>query len=300
ARLAEIFAGCGAPPGAFNVVHGVGETAEALLSHPDVRAVSVVGSSPVARKVYTTAATCGKRVQALGGAKNALIVLPDCDLPLSVDSIISSVFGCAGQRCLAGSNVVAVGSVAGPLLDGLASAASRLRLGSGLDPQTTMGPVISPQARERVLRCVDAAVKGGATIVRDGRKERAPGLEGGYFIGPTILDGITMEMPIAREEVFGPVLGFVRAPDLEAAVDAVNGGPFGNSASIYTRSAAAVRAFRQRIEAGMLGVNVGVPAPPAFFPFSGWKDSFFGDLHAQGRDAVEFYTRRKVVTARWP
>lgn len=298
-RLAELFAECGAPPGTFNIVHGTAQVAEAIMAHPNVRAVSVVGSSPVAKHVYTTAAARGKRVQALGGAKNALFVLPDVDLESAVESIISSVLGCAGQRCLAGSNVVAVGEVANPLVDALSAHAARLKLGSGLDPETTLGPVITSSAKERVVGYVESGARAGAKLVEDGRSKRAAGLERGYFLGPTIFDHVEFEMAIAREEIFGPVLNVLRAPDLDTAIERVNGSPFGNSASIYTRSGAAVQRFRQRIEAGMLGVNLGVPAPPPFFPFSGWKESFFGDLHAQGKDAIEFYTRRKVITSRW-
>jgi malonate-semialdehyde dehydrogenase (acetylating)/methylmalonate-semialdehyde dehydrogenase len=299
-RLAELFAQCGAPPGVFNVLHGGGAVAEALIDHPRVAAVSVVGSTPIARQVYAAGATRGKRVQALGGAKNTLIVMPDCRLPWSVDSITSSAFGCAGQRCLAGSNVIAVGEVAEPLIEALAAAAARLRLGPGIDPETGMGPVIAPQSRERVLTYIDAAVSDGARLALDGRGQGVADLPRGNFVGPTIVDGVECEMAVAREEVFGPVLSVQRARDLSQAIEMINTSPYGNSASIYTTSGGAAREFRRRVEAGMLGVNLGVPAPMPFFPFSGWKASFFGDLHAQGKDAIDFYTRRKVVSSRWP
>jgi len=297
-RLAELFAQCGAPPGIFNVLQGGQATAEALVAHPRVAAVSVVGSTPVARQVYAAAAAHGKRVQALGGAKNALVVMPDARLDRAAESILASAFGCAGQRCLAGSNLVAVGG-GDAILEQLTAAASSLRLGPGDDPATGMGPVISGAARERVLAYIEEGLDGGARLRRDGRREGVAGLPGGYFAGPTILENIDPGMALSREEIFGPVLGVLRAGSLDEALQFVNGSPLGNAAVIYTSSGAAAREFRQRAEAGMLGVNVGVPAPAPFFPFSGWKNSFFGDLHAQGRDALEFYTRKKVVTSRW-
>jgi malonate-semialdehyde dehydrogenase (acetylating)/methylmalonate-semialdehyde dehydrogenase len=298
-RLAELFAKCGAPPGTLNVVHGAAEAGERILGHPDIGAVSVVGSSPVAKHVYASAAAREKRVQALGGAKNALIVLPDAELGSAVDSILASAFGCAGQRCLAGSNVFVVGQIADRLVESLASAAGRLTLGPGIDATTKMGPVISAQAKDRVLSYVDAGVRAGAKLARDGRRDAVPRCPDGYFIGPTIFDAVEPQMTIARDEIFGPVMTVIRVPDLDAAIEQINSSPFGNSASLYTSSGAAARVFRKRIEAGMLGINLGVPAPMPFFPFTGWKGSFFGDLHAQGKDAIDFYTRRKVVTSRW-
>ena len=298
-RLAELFSECGAPDGTVNVVHGTRRVAEILMEHPRIQAVTVVGSSPVARSVYQTAAACGKRVQALGGAKNALIVMPDADLEKGLASIMSSVFGCAGQRCLAGANVVAVGDVAGRLVEALHSAADRLKLGSGMDPATTMGPVISREARDRVHSYVERGIQEGGKIVRDGRPDRVEELSEGYFVGPTIFDETRFDMRLATDEIFGPVLTVLRVRDLGQAIEEVNRSSFGNSSSIYTTSGGAAREFRRNIEAGMLGVNVGVPAPMAMFPFSGWKGSFYGDLHAQGKDAIEFYTRRKVITSRW-
>jgi len=298
-RLAELFAQCGAPPGTLNVIHGASEVGGRLLTHPNIAAVSVVGSSPVAKHVYATAAASEKRVQALGGAKNALIVLPDADLASTVDSIIGSAFGCAGQRCLAGSNLFVVGEIADPLVEALSAAAGRLKLGPGIDPATKMGPVITAQAKDRVLSYVDAGLRAGARLARDGRRDAVPTSPKGYFIGPTIFDKVDTEMSIAKEEIFGPVVTVLRVRTFDEAIEQVNASPFGNSASLYTSSGAAARIFRKRIEAGMLGINLGVPAPMAFFPFSGWKGSFFGDLHAQGKDAIDFYTRRKVVTSRW-
>jgi malonate-semialdehyde dehydrogenase (acetylating)/methylmalonate-semialdehyde dehydrogenase len=298
-RLAELFAECGAPPGTLNVVHGTASTAEQLLVHPGIAAVSVVGSSPVAKHVYATAAAREKRVQALGGAKNALVVMPDADLNTTVESILASAFGCAGQRCLAGSNVFAVGDIAEPLAKSLCAAAARLKLGPGIDPSTKMGPVITAQAKDRVHGYVDAGLQAGARLRLDGRRADVAACPDGYFVGPTIFDEVVPEMAIAREEIFGPVVTLLRVKSLDEAIERVNASPFGNSASLYTTSGGAARVFRKRIEAGMLGINLGVPAPMAFFPFSGWKGSFFGDLHAQGKDAIDFYTRRKVVTSRW-
>jgi malonate-semialdehyde dehydrogenase (acetylating)/methylmalonate-semialdehyde dehydrogenase len=298
-RLAELFAECGAPPGTLSVLHGTAAAAEALIAHPGVSAVSVVGSSPVARHVYGLAASHGKRAQALGGAKNALVVAPDADLGLTVPSIIASAFGCAGQRCLAGSNLIAIGTAAEPLLKRLHEAADALRLGSGLDPETGMGPVITDEARARICRRIEEGLANGAVPVRDGRRDSAAALPDGYFVGPTLLDRVDAASALAREEVFGPVLSVVRVKDLSEALEVLNSSSFGNSASLYTTDGGTARRFRREAEAGMLGINLGVPAPLPCFPFSGWKGSFFGDLHAQGRDAIDFYTRRKVVTSRW-
>lgn len=298
-RLAQLFSECGAPPGTLNVVHGTRAVAEALMAHSQVRAISVVGSSPVARSVYEFAAAHGKRVQALGGAKNSLIVMPDAVMKGTVASIISSVYGCAGQRCLAGSNVIAVGSIAPLLIEELGEAAANLKMGFGLDPHTTMGPVITKQAKERASSYIESGVRDGAKLLRDGRGDKVSLYPHGYFIGPTIFDEVQPDMAIARDEIFGPVLNVMRVGNLDEAIKLTNASPFGNSASIYTTNGGAAREFRHRIAAGMLGVNLGVPAPIAFFPFSGWKGSFFGDLHVQGRDGIEFYTQRKVVTSRW-
>ncbi len=295
-RLTELLMEAGLPAGVLNLVHGAHHAVNALLTHPSVAAVSFVGSQPVAEHVYRTAAASGKRVQALAGAKNHLIVMPDADLDKTVEAIMSSAFGAAGERCLAGSVVVAVGEVADALVERLSAAASAITVGNGADERTEMGPVIRDSARERISGYIERGVSDGARLVCDGR-DGAP--SGGYFLRPTVFDAVTPEMAIARDEIFGPVLGVVRAPDLDAALGVVNASRFGNAASIFTRSGAAAREFRQRVQAGMLGVNIGVAAPMAYFPFAGHKWSFYGDLHATGKDAVAFYTETKVITSRW-
>jgi malonate-semialdehyde dehydrogenase (acetylating)/methylmalonate-semialdehyde dehydrogenase len=295
ARLAELFADAGLPAGVLNVVHGGREAVDALLTHPGISAVSFVGSAPVARHVYRTAAERGKRVQALAGAKNHMIVMPDADLDAAVPSLFASAFGNAGERCLAGSVVVPVGDVAEALVERLATAARAATIGSGLDG-CDITPVTTEAALRRITSYIERGVEEGATLVHDGRDVAA---ERGFFLAPTIFDHVTPGMAIAQDEIFGPVLSVVRVDSLDEAIAVANRSEFGNSACIYTRSGAAARRFRRDIEAGMLGVNLGVPAPMAFMPFAGWKGSFFGDLHANGRDAIEFYTRKKVVTTRW-
>jgi len=284
------------PPGVVNLVNGGPAVVDAILDHPGIDAVSFVGSAKVARHVYSRAAASGKRVQALGGAKNHMVVMPDAVLDKTVAGILGSAFGAAGQRCMAGSVVVAVGEAHDRLRDALREAAGSLRVGDGLEEGVDVGPLVSPTACERVRGYVDRAVQEGAELVLDGRE--APGA-GDAFVGPTILDGVTPDMEVWRDEVFGPVLAMVRAESLEDAIGVVNRSRYGNGVSIFTESGAAVRRFRHDVEVGMVGVNIGVAAPVAFFPFSGWKDSFLGDLHAHGPDAVEFYTRKKTVTSRW-
>lgn len=299
-RLAELLIEAGVPEGVFNIVHGGKDVVEALLAAPEVKAVSFVGSQPAARAVYEKAASCGKRVQALAGAKNHLIVMPDADLDRTVPAIINSAFGAAGQRCLAGSVVVAVGDVADPLVRRLAESAREIVVGEGTDPEVRMGPVIRPEARDRILGYLDDGQRQGATLVLDGRQHpRLKGPAGGFWVGPCIFDAVDPSMRIAREEIFGPVLSVIRVPDLDTAITVANRSRYGNAASIFTRSGAAAREFRYRIEAGMLGINIGVAAPMAWFPFSGWKDSFYGDLHSTGKDAVRFYTEVKMVISRW-
>ncbi|MBX6395543.1 MAG: CoA-acylating methylmalonate-semialdehyde dehydrogenase [Alicyclobacillaceae bacterium] len=297
-RLVELAMEAGVPEGVLNLVHGDKEVVDALLTHPGVNAVSFVGSQPVAEHVYRTAASCGKRVQALAGAKNHHIVLPDANLEGAVQAIRNSGFGSAGQRCMACSVVVAVGSVADRLVEALREAGDRMRIGNGLEEGTELGPLIRAEHRAKVLGKIEQGVREGAVLVRDGR-DAVEKLPQGFFLGPTILDRVTPEMTVAREELFAPVLSVIRAADLEEAIGVVNRSRFGNSAVLYTESGAAARRFRETVQAGMLGINVGVPVPTAFYPFSGWKDSFYGDLHANGRDAVEFYTRKKMVTSRW-
>jgi len=299
-RLIELLYEAGLPRGVCNIVHGTKDVVDALLEDPRVKAVSFVGSSPVARSIYETAGRRGKRVQAMGGAKNHLVVMPGCDLSAAVKAIVGAAYGCTGQRCLATSVVVAVGSVADALIDELKKAASHIAVGSGDNPKTGIGPVVNAAAQERIERYIDEGEKEGARLVADGRKARAHDGTQGYYVGATIFDHVRPEMRIAREEIFGPVLSVMRAKDLDEAVGVINGSEFGNATSIFTGSGAEGREFAARVQSGMVGVNVGVPAPSAFFPFAGWKGSFYGDLHALGRDAVQFYTETKVVTSRWP
>jgi malonate-semialdehyde dehydrogenase (acetylating)/methylmalonate-semialdehyde dehydrogenase len=279
-----------------NLVNGGREVVEGILEHPGIDAVSFVGSAPVARIVYERAAKAGKRVQALGGAKNHMVVLPDAVIDKTVPGIIGSAFGAAGQRCMAGSVVVTVGEAHDTLMPPLREAAEQLKVGDGLDEQTQLGPVVSEQARDRIVAAIDKAVGDGANLALDGREA---GPSEGNFLGATILDEVKPDTDAAREEIFGPVLSVVQAASLDEAIEIVNASRFGNGVSIFTESGASVRRFRHEVQAGMIGVNIGVAAPVAFFPFSGWKDSFLGDLHAHGTDAVDFYTRKKTVTSRW-
>jgi malonate-semialdehyde dehydrogenase (acetylating)/methylmalonate-semialdehyde dehydrogenase len=292
----EVIDTLGLPPGVVNLVNGGREVVEGILDHPGIDAVSFVGSAPVAKIVYERSAKAGKRVQALGGAKNHMVVMPDAVIDKTVSGIIGSAFGAAGQRCMAGSVVVTVGDAHDRLVPALKEAAEAVRVGDGLDEQNELGPVVSDAARERILAAVERGLEGGAELVVDGRDA---GPAEGCFIGATILENVTPEMELAREEIFGPVLSLIHVDTLDEAIDAVNKSRFGNGVSIFTESGAAVRRFKHDVEAGMVGVNIGVAAPVAFFPFSGWKDSFLGDLHAHGPDAVEFYTRKKTVTSRY-
>jgi len=287
----------GLPPGVVNLVNGGREVVEGILDHPGIDAVSFVGSAPVARIVYERSAKAGKRVQALGGAKNHMVVMPDAVIDKTVEGILASAFGAAGQRCMAGSVVVTVGDAHEQLIRPLVQASRSLRVGDGLDDANDVGPVISCAARDRIRDWIERGVDQGARLVLDGRKAESD--PNGSYVGPTILDGVTPEMDIAQEEVFGPVLCVIGAPTLDEAIGIVNSSRFGNGTSIFTESGASVRRYRHEVQAGMVGVNIGVAAPVAFFPFSGWKDSFLGDLHAHGTDAVDFYTRKKTVTSRW-
>jgi malonate-semialdehyde dehydrogenase (acetylating)/methylmalonate-semialdehyde dehydrogenase len=295
-RLAEIFLEAGFPEGVLNVVHGAREAVDALLSHPGVQAISFVGSAPVARHVYQTAAANGKRVQALGGAKNHIVVMPDADPEITVPAILNSAFGNAGERCLAGSVAVAVGQAAERLLDPLRDAASKMVVGPGDQAGVQVGPLIRSDHRDRVAAYVDRGIAEGAELVVDGRGEMS---RPGFFLGPTILDRVTPDMAVGHEEVFGPVLSFSRAATLDDAIAQANRMALGNMATIFTQSGRAAREFRERVDAGMTGINVPIAQPFAFFPFSGWKGSFFGDLHVHGTDGIEFYTRKKVVVTRW-
>jgi malonate-semialdehyde dehydrogenase (acetylating)/methylmalonate-semialdehyde dehydrogenase len=296
ARLAELFLAAGFPPGVLNVVHGARDAVEALLAHPAVSAISFVGSAPVARQVYMQAAASGKRVQALGGAKNHIVVMPDADPALAVPAILNSAFGNAGERCLAGSVAVAVGRAADSLLDPLRDAAAKMVVGPGDEPGVQVGPLIRAEHRDRVAAYVEKGVGEGAELVVDGRKEMG---RRGFFLGPTILDRVTAGMAVGREEIFGPVLSVSRAATLDEAIEQANQSSLGNMATIFTQSGRAAREFRERVESGMTGINVPIAQPFAFFPFSGWKGSFFGDLHVHGTDGIDFYTRKKVVVTRW-
>ena len=295
-RLAELFLEAGFPAGVLNVVHGAAGAVDALLENPGVSAISFVGSAPVAKHVYTEAAARGKRVQALGGAKNHIVVMPDADPEITVPAILNSAFGNAGERCLSGSVAVAVGKAADILLDPLRDAASKMVVGPGDQPGVQVGPLIRAEHRDRVASYVEKGTAEGAQLVVDGRGEMS---RQGFFLGPTILDRVTPQMAVGREEIFGPVLSVARAATLEDAIAQANASSLGNMATIFTQSGRAGREFRERVEAGMTGINVPIAQPFAFFPFSGWKGSFFGDLHVHGTDGIEFYTRKKVVVTRW-
>lgn len=297
-RLAELFREAGLPNGVLNVLQGGRAAVDALIDHPRVRAVSFVGSEPVAREVYKRASLQGKRVQALSGAKNHLVVMPDCDLGKTVEGIMGGAYGSAGERCMAVSVVVAVGEAADGLVPKLKETAAALRVGPGTAPDSEMGPLISAEHKTRVRGFIDKGVAERAQLVLDGREHpRAAGP--GNFVGPTIFDRVQPEMSIYQSEIFGPVLSIVRAKDLDEAIALINANPYGNGTAIFTSSGAAARKFQNEVSVGMVGVNVSVPVPLSFFPFAGWKNSFFGDLHVHGRDGVNFYTETKVITSRW-
>lgn len=289
----------GFPPGVINLVHGGAEVVQALLEHPGIQGISFVGSTPVARLVYREAAARGKRVQAQGGAKNALVVLDDAVLDKAVPNILGSCFGCAGQRCLAGSNLLVAEGVYDEFRARFLAGARRLTLGYGLDEDVTLGPVISAKAKARILGYIEQSLAEGARLLLDGRNVQVPGYPEGFFVGPTVLENVAPAMAIAREEVFGPVVSLLRIGSLEEALDFIHASPYGNEACLYTQDGRAAREFKHRVQAGNVGINVGVAAPMAYFPFAGRKDSFFGDLHAQGQDALNFFTDRKVVVTRW-
>ena len=288
------------PPGVVSLVNGGKDAVDALLDHPEIRAISFVGSSPVAKYVYSRAAASGKRVQCQGGAKNPIIVMPDADVEMTVKLTMDSAFGCAGQRCLAASVAVPIGEARESFLPQLLDAAASRRVGYGLEETSEMGPVITADSRQRIEGLVERGVTEGAKVLVDGRQATIPGYEQGHFLKPTVLELPQVGSEIATTEVFGPVLSVTPMDTLDAAIEAVNASAFGNMACIFTSSGAAARKFRYEAKAGNIGINIGVAAPMAFFPFSGWKGSFFGDLHAQGRDAIEFYTDKKIVVERWP
>ncbi|HET7650465.1 MAG TPA: CoA-acylating methylmalonate-semialdehyde dehydrogenase [Gammaproteobacteria bacterium] len=299
-RLAALFEEAGLPPGVFNIVHGARETVEKLISAPEVAAVSFVGSTPVARAVYRAASDAGKRAQCLGGAKNHLIVMADADMDAACAALTGAAYGCAGERCMAISVAVAVGKAGDQLVSKLATRARALKLGSGSDPATDVGPLVTEEHRLRVTQYLDTGVGEGARLVVDGRRHTAGAAHGGFFLGPSLFDHVTPDMKIYRDEIFGPVLCVVRAADLDEAIAIANGHEYANGAAIFTADGAHARRFVRDIEAGMIGVNVPVPAPTAYFGFGGHKQSLFGPLHVHGTDGVRFYTRVKSVTSRWP
>ena len=299
-RILQLLEQTGLPDGVVQALNGSKETVDAILDHPLIQAISFVGSTSVARYIYSRAAANGKRVQSQGGAKNPLIILPDADIEEASRAVGESAFGCAGQRCLAGSLVLTVGDAQEPFSEALSEMALSRRLGCGLDSGVEMGPVISAESKDRIGALIEQGVQEGASLEVDGRQRVVTGYEDGFFVGPTILSGVEAEATLVSTEIFGPVVTLLRFPRVDEAINFVNQGKYGNMACLFTGSGASARKFRYEVEAGNIGINVGVAAPVASFPFSGWKDSFFGDLHGQGRDAVEFYTRKKVVIERWP
>ena len=298
--LAKLLQEAGVPDGVFNVVHGDKEAVDAILHHPGIHAVSFVGSTPIARYIYATAAAAGKRVQALGGAKNHAVVLPDADLALTADALIGAAYGSAGERCMAISAVVAVGEAGDPLVGKLAELARALKVGPSDADGMEMGPLVTRAHRDRVKGYIDAGVAEGARLVLDGRGLTVPQYEGGFFLGPTLFDHVSPEMTIYTDEIFGPVLVVLRVGSLDEAIDLVNRNPYGNGTAIFTSSGGAARRFEERIEVGMVGINVPIPVPMAFYSFGGWKQSLFGDLHMYGTEGIAFYTRTKAITSRWP
>ncbi|MEM5015532.1 CoA-acylating methylmalonate-semialdehyde dehydrogenase [Metabacillus indicus] len=296
-RLAEMFTEAGAPAGVLNIVHGSRDVVNGLLEHPEIKAISFVGSQPVAKYVYEKAAANGKRVQALSGAKNHHVVMPDADFEKAAQHIVSSAFGSAGQRCMACSAVVTVGD-GQEFMKILKQKADELVMGNGMNDEVLLTPVIRDSHLKKVIGYIEKGMEEGAALVRDGRRDM-DGNKEGYFLGATIFDEVTPDMTLAKEEIFAPVLSVLRASDLDEALEYIRKSRYGNGATIYTKDAQAIRTFREEADAGMLGINVGVPATMAFFPFSGWKDSFYGDLHVNGKDGVNFYTRKKMITSRF-
>jgi malonate-semialdehyde dehydrogenase (acetylating)/methylmalonate-semialdehyde dehydrogenase len=296
--VAELYAEAGLPDGVFNVVHGDKVAVDALLDHPDVAAISFVGSTPIAKYIHERGSVNGKRVQALGGAKNHAIVLPDADLDFAADQLTAAGFGSAGQRCMAIAVAVAVGEAADPLVEKLQERAKAIKVGPGLDPSSEMGPVVTPEAKDRISGYIGKGIDAGATAVVDGRDLEVDG--GGFFVGPTLFDNVGTDMDIYTDEIFGPVLGVVRVETLDDAIDLINSNSYANGTAIFTTNGSAARIFQRRIEVGMVGINVPIPVPMAFHTFGGWKSSLFGERGVHGPDGVKFYTRGKVVTARWP
>jgi malonate-semialdehyde dehydrogenase (acetylating)/methylmalonate-semialdehyde dehydrogenase len=296
-RMAELFKEAGLPDGVFNVVHGDKAAVDAILNHALVSAVSFVGSTPIAKYIYETCARNGKRVQALGGAKNHAVVLPDADLEFTADALIGAAYGSAGERCMAISAVVAVGGAADPLISLLKKKAEAIKIGPGDKEGVEMGPLITGAHRDKVLGFVEKGISEKAKVVLDGRN---PGIKEGFFLGTTLFDHVTCDMEVYKNEIFGPVLVVLRAGTLEEAISIVNSNPYANGTAIFTESGGAARRFENEVQVGMVGVNVPIPVPVAFYSFGGWKNSLFGDLHVHGMEGVKFYTRTKVVTTRWP
>jgi len=298
--LGRLFSEAGLPEGVFNVIHGDRVAVERIIEHPDIAAISFVGSTPVARAIYEGATREGKRVQALGGAKNHMLVLPDADLGLAADAAVSAGYGSAGERCMAISVVVAVGGVADALIPMIEERIRKLQVGSAEDPATDMGPLITGQHRDHVVSCIDSGVEEGATLVTDGRGVTVTGNEGGYFVGPTLFDHVEKDMRIYRDEIFGPVLSVVRMDNFAEAIDLVNANRYANGTAIFTNDGGVARQFQREIEVGMVGINVPIPVPMGFYSFGGWKSSLFGSNSIYGPEGVQFYTRPKVTTMRWP
>jgi len=297
---AELLAEAGVPEGVFNVVHGDKVAVDALLEHPDVAAVSFVGSTPIARYVYEPGTSHGKRVQALGGAKNHMIVLPDADIDMAADAAVSAGYGSAGERCMAVSMLVTVGEAGDELVDAIKQRLPKVKVGDGMQADSEMGPLVTREHRDKVASYIDKGRDEGATVVTDGRETRPDGIGDGFFLGVTLLDDVKPEMDVYKEEIFGPVLGVTRVGTYDEAVRLVNENPYGNGVAIFTRDGGVARQFQFDVNVGMVGINVPIPVPVAYYSFGGWKNSLFGDLHVYGPEGIQFYTRGKVVTSRWP
>jgi len=298
--VAELWAEAGLPDGVFNVVHGDKEAVDSILEHPDVAAVSFVGSTPIAKYIHDQGTAHGKRVQALGGAKNHAIVLPDADVDYTSEHLVAAAFGSAGERCMAISAAVTVGDAGDSIVDAVVAKAGKVRVGPGRDEGSEMGPVVTAAARDRITGLIGTGEAQGARLAVDGRGYLVPGHENGFWVGPTVIDRVTTEMDVYREEIFGPVLSVVRATTVDEAIDVINANPYGNGTAIFTSSGEAARRFQRGVKVGMIGINVPIPVPMAYYSFGGWKDSLFGQSRIHGVDGVAFYTRSKVVTSRWP
>jgi malonate-semialdehyde dehydrogenase (acetylating)/methylmalonate-semialdehyde dehydrogenase len=298
--MAELLREAGVPDGVFNVVHGDKVAVDAILGHPDIAAVSFVGSTPIARYIYETGTKAGKRVQALGGAKNHMIVLPDADIDMAADAAVSAGYGSAGERCMAIATIVAVGDVADPLVDAIKLRLPNVKVGPGSDPTAEMGPLVTRQHRDKVASYLDSSAEQGATVVADGREHPLYGESEGFFLGVSLIDHVSTTMDAYRDEIFGPVLTVVRVKTYDEAIRLINDNPYGNGTAIFTRDGGAARQFQFDVQAGMVGVNVPIPVPVAYYSFGGWKASLFGDLHMYGPEGIQFYTRAKIVTSRWP